>query len=900
MSPQEESMKKLLLLLIALTFLTVSCSSSKKEAENDADMLPDCDEEEDYDDEDEDDEYELIDEDENYGGNNKGSGWEQEPEKDSPCENFAHTDGMIRYNKDGSFECGCAEGYFWGHLGCKKITPANICTGQEYCYDWYNYTHQCADAGNLSGQDPYYSGEGYCLEQNFSKKTYYNDETIINDNNLHISWMTKISPDQYTWEKATEYCENLKYGGRDDWRLPLPEELMSITSKLHDDVYLWSSAVLEGNDTFAWCMNNSQSIELRNRQVAAYVRCVRGKPIDETESLPLLFRFQIIELNNVEIVRDLKSGIIWQKNFSKGFGWSDSMVFCEHSDYAGFSDWRLPNINELVSLTSYQKGGSSEFPADSSLLSFMSYLWSSTTNENISSLPAYGLDLRTGLTLNMSRQQYSSIVARASCIRNEPCRDGYWWNGRKCAKSPCDTNPCEKIEHSDGTCGTDDFESYYCGCAEGWAWNGKKCVDSCSENPCAKHEHTTGECRTISAASYICGCEENYYWWGKNKGCLEKRPAIANLCTGQTHCYDFEKKIKCPAEGEEYYGQDAQYAELGTCVPKNYKVNYSVENEPVVYDLNTNLEWQGKINSVKYLSWSMSSSYCEDLDYGGYSDWRLPTFDELKTILDFDALPLVSAKYFPDTPAEMFWSSSFLFEGNVYTVNFEDAYLGEFTLTDSYSGQEWMRTSAVRCVRGAIFEDEPRRMAEIHSGEGTFYGDSVMGLLWTKIIPDHENQVVWADFLKYCEDLTALGLSDWRLANINELRGISLEGRYTRFGISSTSQLVNTGMAFGSHDWSKDYYPETYIVCVTDNPCTDGKIWNGEKCIDDKCRHDLCATMENSSGACILSGEYDSGYLCGCYEKYHWDSESQKCVADEIPDETSDADTEETPDSDGI
>ena len=337
-------MKKLLLLLIALTFLTVSCSSSKKEAENDADMLPDCDEEEDYDDEDEDDEYELIDEDENYGGNKKGSGWEKEPETDSPCENFANTDGMIRYKEDDGFECGCLEGYFWGHLGCKKITYANICTGQKKCYDWYNYTHKCADAGNLSGQDPYYSGEGYCIKQNFSQKTYYGDESIIIDNTLHLSWTKKVSNSAFTWENAGEYCENLKYGGRDDWRLPLPEELRSIASELSADRYLWSSGTIEGNDTYAWSLNDSQTLELRDKEMTAYVRCVRGEPLDEDKYDSLSSRFQTIEMNGVEIVRDLKSGIIWQKNFTKNFDWSDSMVYCEHSDFAGFSDWRLPNI----------------------------------------------------------------------------------------------------------------------------------------------------------------------------------------------------------------------------------------------------------------------------------------------------------------------------------------------------------------------------------------------------------------------------------------------------------------------------------------------------------------------------------------------------------------------------
>ena len=74
-------MKKPLLLLIALIFLTVSCSSSKK-AENDTDndILPD----EDAADEDAADEDGTDDNDEIVNIN---------PCEQNPCENFANVDG---------------------------------------------------------------------------------------------------------------------------------------------------------------------------------------------------------------------------------------------------------------------------------------------------------------------------------------------------------------------------------------------------------------------------------------------------------------------------------------------------------------------------------------------------------------------------------------------------------------------------------------------------------------------------------------------------------------------------------------------------------------------------------------------------------------------------------------
>lgn len=872
----ENNVKKLIIFLILAMFFVISCSSSQK-SDNDADArpdedIPDYDEEED----DEEEEYVLIDGDENYG-DDKGSGWEKEPETDSPCENFANTDGMIRYKKDGSFECGCAEGYFWAHLGCKKITYSNFCTGQKKCYDWYNYTHQCADAGNLSGQDPHYSGEGYCLKQKFSNKIYYDDETITIDNNLHISWADAISTSAYTWEGAFKYCEDLKYGGRDDWRVPLPEELAVSPGNIPENITLWSSLSPDSSTSFAWLLNDRGNFELRNKSIKAHVRCVRGKSLAEDD--PVLSgesRFQTIQINNVEVIKDLKSGIIWQKNFPDPKFWSDGLVFCEHSDFAGFSDWRLPNIHELFFLKDFRKG--SIFLFDATLATNNPNFWSSTTAEIYENLPAYGLEFPGGRIVYMSREQYGTI-ARVICIKDDPCMEGYWWNGKKCAKSPCDKKPCDKIKHSDGTCGTKDFESYYCGCNEGYFWDGEKCANPCEEKPCAKHKHATEKCKAINDSSYICGCEENYYWWGTKKGCLEKQPPLAKICTGQTGCYNEVQKIECPAEGEDFYGQDAQYAKLETCVPKNYELDNSVQDEPLVYDLNTGLEWQGKIPQGAYFSWSSVNNYCSTLDYAGHDDWRLPTFSELRTILDFDTIPLVSGKYFPGTPAESFWTSTeSTILDRVYAVNFETAAFGEFDLIDSYSGQEYARLSGLRCVRGDLYEIEPRHMVGLQSGEETFYGDSAMGLIWTKIIPDDSERFTWISYLKYCEDLNALGISNWRLANVNELHAVSLRERFVDFGISSTTQPANPERIFGGSSDYKDFNRPANIVCVTDIPCADGEMWTGEKCVADKCRHDVCATAGNSTGLCLPGEGDDTGYSCECKYGYVWDGAKLKCV----------------------
>jgi len=44
---------------------------------------------------------------------------------------------------------------------------------------------------------------------------------------------------------------------------------------------------------------------------------------------------------------------------------------------------------------------------------------------------------------------------------------------------------------------------------------------------------------------------------------------------------------------------------------------------------------------------------------GGFSDWRLPSLKELKTLVDSNRKnPAISADYFPNTQSSLYWSST--------------------------------------------------------------------------------------------------------------------------------------------------------------------------------------------------------------------------------------------------
>ena len=104
-----------------------------------------------------------------------------------------------------------------------------------------------------------------------------------------------------------------------------------------------------------------------------------------------------------------------------------------------------------------------------------------------------------------------------------------------------------------------------------------------------------------------------------------KATSFGNICTGQEEeCFDNENDLKkCPTEGSDFYGQDSQYAAKGLCVPQKFSIDRTVKNEKIVIDENTGTQWQYTIPEEEFYL-EDAEEYCENLVYGGYSDWRVP------------------------------------------------------------------------------------------------------------------------------------------------------------------------------------------------------------------------------------------------------------------------------------
>lgn len=174
------------------------------------------------------------------------------------------------------------------------------------------------------------------------------------------------------------------------------------------------------------------------------------------------------------------------------------------------------------------------------------------------------------------------------------CEGNYFEADDSCI-SPCDPNPCQGISNSTGKCEAKNKNDYSCECNENYVFSkGKGCISPCDENPCAGRENSTGICLTISESGYSCGCKDGFAWSGTSEGCTsipECSPSNTELCK------DSESGIMWSSRSEE--GGIPGYPELDSFL----------------------------------VTFTQAENYCKNLKQGGFADWRLPTIDELRTLV---------------------------------------------------------------------------------------------------------------------------------------------------------------------------------------------------------------------------------------------------------------------------
>ena len=248
--------------------------------------------------------------------------------------------------------------------------------------------------------------------------------------------------------------------------------------------------------------------------------------------------------------------------------------------------------------------------------------------------------------------------------------------------------------------------------------------------------------------------------------------------TGQDKTYDNTSEIIPPAEGEAFFGQDAQI--------DGNQPSYVDNGDGTVTDLVTGLMWQqGDSGKMTY---SEAVAMADSFALAGYTDWRLPTIKELYSLIDFSGEdvspeasaannPFIDTAYFDfeygDTSAgeriiDSQWATSSLYVAGdlMFGVNFADGRIKGYGLSDPRGGE---KTFFVRCVRGNTAYGENDFL---DNDDGTI-SDLATGLMWSQ--DDSGHDMSWEEALAFVVELNNanyLGYSDWYLPNAKELQSI--------------------------------------------------------------------------------------------------------------------------------
>ena len=277
----------------------------------------------------------------------------------------------------------------------------------------------------------------------------------------------------------------------------------------------------------------------------------------------------------------------------------------------------------------------------------------------------------------------------------------------------------------------------------------------------------------------------------------------------------------------------------------------------------TGLQWQ-QASAPDTYRWQEALTYCSNLELGTHDDWRLPTVQELSTLVDSgipDPGPTVNIDYFPDTIGSAF-SDYWAADADANNPNY--AWIVHFS-DGSVKSIGKMNSLNVRAVRGEMsatrFDD---------NGDGTIT-DTNTGLMWEIKTDDggprdKDNAYTWEEALSYCENLVHAEHDDWRLPNRNELQSIL---DYTRYGPSldpafplirpSSNWSSNTNAANPATAWIVNFYNGDVSILGKENESYVHAVRGGQCRIVPTTTTTLPSTTTIPDGPCPVRRIYGDG-----------------------------------------
>ncbi len=319
----------------------------------------------------------------------------------------------------------------------KNVTDlpyAIVGTNQTKFYDNFNEISAPAENESFYGQDASYPSNSLDYTNN--------GDGTITDNITGLMWSQ--SPDldnngvinyndKLTYDEALSDSKTFSLAGYSDWRLPTIKELYSLiifsgldvdptsgfgaTPFINTNYFEFAYGDMDAGERIIDAQFATSTLDVGDSHFGGGHLMfgvnfadgrIKGYPTGTMPGRTTGKKFYVLYVRGNEnygennfadngngTITDAATGLMWMQNDSeKGMTWEEALKYAENQKFAGYNDWRLPNIKELQSIIDYSRApgltnsaaidpifvcthiqneaGQPDFP----------YYWSSTTHAN--------------------------------------------------------------------------------------------------------------------------------------------------------------------------------------------------------------------------------------------------------------------------------------------------------------------------------------------------------------------------------------------------------------------------------------------------------------------------------------------------------------------------------------
>lgn len=560
------------------------------------------------------------------------------------------------------------------------------------------------------------------------------------------------------------------------------------------------------------------------------------EPDDDTDTLPDEIPESALpqcSSTNSTPCKDAQSGLIWSDKSPFSMNWGDAVNYCETLTDGGYTDWHLPDIDELRTLVMNCSGtmpsGTCPVSERSNCLSQECNTEKCVCNQDTSgkyskfgdtdrfwssSLYSSGADNYWTLLFMTAGLRYAPNSEDFSfrCVRGE--NGTVYTEPEEPEPDPCNPNPCSSVLYSTGEC-FPDGSTYVCACIES-TWDGSNCV-TFDLPRCAYLDEPVFPCMNESYSDLIWSS-----WNGEEATWQEALLYCKNLDEGGLQNWrlpdiDELRTILLVADECVVNGDCLSFNECRTDA-----CHCECTDDDLCYPGNPENSNYSRLDQRETL-WS-SSSNLDDYNYAWLIDFIQGDINVAQKTEKKPFRCVWSNRYVNSCEPNFFWNGTKCVPGRKVSKCYgipQHAEGAEYII-QTWSGTEWLPSvwahyggepgeCAFKCKENYTWNGTKcvaydfASFPECSKTSAFPCKDSSTGTVWSSITA---GRMEAEEAISYCEIMNEGGYEDWKLPNIDELRSLIINFPNTETGGSCCISELE-----GGYLSSGECYEENYLDC---------------------------------------------------------------------------------------